>query len=144
MPFIEQTPERYLRSPRLEPVADGGALLHVIAWSGDQECILRFNVAEDGSVHGDSVATDHGTAIMGWAPGIPQPSDDPRAELQAEHQGWNVEVKYEGARSTVIVAPPSAMAAPAAADRQNARSTVRWNGRVTMLHLNKQGRWAPR
>ena len=52
MPLIEQTPERYLRSPRLEPVADGGALLHVLAWTGEQECILRFEVTEEGIVEG--------------------------------------------------------------------------------------------
>ena len=52
MPLVKQTPERYLRSPWLEPVADGGALLHVLAWSDDQEYILRFNLADDGSVQG--------------------------------------------------------------------------------------------
>ena len=50
MPIIEQTPERYLRSPRLEPAADGGALLHLLAWEGDQECILRFNLSAEGEV----------------------------------------------------------------------------------------------
>ena len=107
MPLIEQTPERYLRSPRLEPVADGGALLHVIAWAGDEEFVLRFGLAEDGSVQGEPVGTDHSAAIMGWAPGVPHPASDPKVELQAEHQGWRVEVRHEGPRSTVVVAPPS-------------------------------------
>jgi hypothetical protein len=44
---------------------------------------------------------------MGWAPGIPRPVNDPRAELAAEHQGWRAEVRHEGARSCVVVAPPS-------------------------------------
>lgn len=104
---LEQTPERYLRSPRLEPAADGGALLHVVAWSGAEECILRFNVNDDGSVRGEPIATDHGNAIMSWAPGVPHPSDDPLTELQAEHRGWQVEVRHEGPRSVVRVAPPS-------------------------------------
>jgi hypothetical protein len=107
MPLIEQTPERYLRSPRLEAVADGGALLHVLAWAGDEEYILRFSLADDGSGQGEPVATDHSAAIMGWAPSVPLPTDDPRAELEAEHQGWRAEVRHEGPRSRVVVAPPS-------------------------------------
>ncbi|MGB8332768.1 MAG: hypothetical protein WCE62_21770, partial [Polyangiales bacterium] len=107
MPLIEQTPERYLRTPRLEPLADGGAFLHVLGWSGDQEYVLRFSLADDGSLQGEPIATEHGTAIMGWAPGVPHPVNDPLAELKAEHQGWNVEVCHEGPRCSVIVAPPS-------------------------------------
>ncbi|MGB5547821.1 MAG: hypothetical protein WBM74_14705, partial [Polyangiales bacterium] len=107
MPLIEQTPKRYLRSPRLEPVADGGALLHVLAWSGDEECVLRFDLGDDGSVLGEAGATDHSPAIMTWAPGVWHPVNDSRAELAAEHQGWRVEVRHEGPRSSVIVAPPS-------------------------------------
>ena len=107
MPLIEQTPERYLRSPRLEPVSDGGALLHVFAWSGDEECVLRFKVADDGSVQGEAGATDHSPGIMAWAPGVSHPINDPLAELEAEHQGWHVEVRHEGPRSSVVVVPPS-------------------------------------
>ena len=95
MPLIEQTPERYLRSPRLEPVADGGALLHLFAWGGgDEECVLRFDLADDGTVQGEAGATDHSAAIMTWAPGVSHPINDPRAELAAEHQGWRVEVRH--------------------------------------------------
>ena len=86
MPLIEQTPERYLRSPRLEPVAGGGALLHAIAWEGDQECIVRFDVADDGEVRSEAGATDHAPGIMAWAPGVSHPITDPLAELAAEHQ----------------------------------------------------------
>jgi len=107
MPRIEQTRERYLRSPRLEPVAGGGAVLHVLAWSGDEECVMRFSVGDDGSIEGEPGATDHSDALMCWAPGTYHPINDPRAELQAEHQGWRVEVQHEGPRSTVLVAPPS-------------------------------------
>jgi len=108
MPLIEQTPERYLRSPRLEPVADGGALLHVFAWGGrDEECVLRFDLADDGAVQGEAGSTDHSAAIMTWAPGVSHPINDPCAELEAEHQGWRVEVRHEGPRSSVVVAPPS-------------------------------------
>ena len=107
MPLIEQTQERYLRCPRLEPVADGGALLHLFAWEGDQECVLRFDLAEDGSVRAEAGATDHSPAIMTWAPGMSHPINDPEAELAAEHQGWRVEIRHEGPRSSVLVAPPS-------------------------------------
>ena len=107
MPVIEQTPQRYLRSPRLEPVAGGGALLHVLAWSDDQEYVLRYALSDDGSVVGAPVATDHGPAIMAWTPGTPLPSNDPGAELEAEYRGWRASVRHEGARSTVVVAPPS-------------------------------------
>ena len=107
MPIIEQTPERYLRSPRLEPAADGGALLHVLAWEGDQECILRFNLSAEGEVLGDPSATDHAAAIMTWAPGMVHPVDDPGAELADAHQGWRVEVRHEGPRSSVAVVAPT-------------------------------------
>jgi len=104
---IEQTRERYLRSPRLEPVDDGGALLHVLAWTGGEECILRFKLTRDGVVEGEPAATDHAPAIMGWAPGMVHPVNDPLAELQAEHQGWRAAVRHEGARSTVLVVTPA-------------------------------------
>ncbi len=107
MLLIEQARERYLRSPRLEPSADGGALLHVLAWSGSEEFILRFELDEHGAVRGEPVATDHGPAIMGWAPGPPRPTSDPAAELEAAHLGWRVEVRHEGPRSTVVAIPPA-------------------------------------
>jgi hypothetical protein len=106
MLLIEQSPERYLRSPRLEPVADGGALLHVLAWSGDQEYVLRFSVSPEVALRGDPIATEHSDAIMGWAPAAARPSNDPGAELRAESQGWRIEVRYEGPRSSIVVAPP--------------------------------------
>ena len=104
---IEQTRERYLRNPRLEPVADGGALLHVLAWTGSIECVLRFKVTGEGLVVGEPSATDHAPSIMGWAPGTVRPADDHRADLEDEHQGWRVVVRHEGARSTVAVVPPT-------------------------------------
>ena len=107
MTLIEQTPERYLRSPRVEPAADGGALLYVLAWSGDEECVLRFKLSSDGALDGEASATDHAPVIMGWAPGTQHPSDDPLSELRDEHQGWTVEVRHEGARSSVVVVPPT-------------------------------------
>jgi hypothetical protein len=107
MVLIEQTPARYLRSPRLEPIDDGGALLHVLAWSADQEYVLRFHVSRSGTLQGKPIATDHTEAIMGWAPEAPRPSNDPGAELQAENQGWRVEARYEGPRCSIVVTPPS-------------------------------------
>ena len=105
--LIEQTRERYLRSPRLESAANGGALLHVVAWSGDEECILRFSLTADGEVCGEPAATDHAPAIMGWAPGMVHPVDDPAAEREDSHQGWRVRVRHEGPRSSVFVSPPA-------------------------------------
>ncbi|MEM7437425.1 MAG: CehA/McbA family metallohydrolase [Myxococcota bacterium] len=107
MPIIAQTRERYLRSPRLEAVAGGRALLYVLAWSGDEEFVLRFTLDADGSVEGEPVATDHASAIMGWAPEGPRPTADSRAELQGEHGGWRVSVSHEAGRSRVSVNPPS-------------------------------------
>lgn len=107
MPRITQTDDRYLRSPRLEPVAGGGALLHVLAWTGAEECILRFTLDAEGAPLGEPVATDHAPALMTWAPGRVHPIDDPGAELADAHRGWTVEVRHEGARSTVVVVPPT-------------------------------------
>ena len=107
MLIIEQTPERYLRSPRLEPVAGGGALLHVLVWAGEQEYVLRYTLDDDGSVQGEPVASEHGPAIMGWEPEAPRPTDDPCAALEAESSGWRARVRYVGPRSEVRVAPPS-------------------------------------
>lgn len=107
MPHIAQSDVRYLRSPRLEPVTDGGAFLHVLAWTGTEECILRFTLDAEGAPQGEPVATDHAPAIMTWAPGIVRPADDPSAELADAHQGWTVEVRHEGSRSSVVVTPPT-------------------------------------
>jgi hypothetical protein len=106
MPLIEQTRERYLRSPRLEAVAGGGALLHVLAWTGDEECVLRFNLNREGAAEGQPLASDHARAIMGWAPDMLRPVNHPTAELEAQHQGWRAIVRHSGARSTVVVVPP--------------------------------------
>lgn len=107
MLLIEQTRERYLRSPRLEAIDDSGALLHVLAWSGEQEYVLRFHLGRDGSLQGEPIATDHSEAIMGWAPDAPRPSNDPNAELRAESQGWWVEARYAGPHSSIVVTAPS-------------------------------------
>ena len=107
MPTIEQTPERYLRSPRLEAAAGGGALLHVLAWSGEEEYVLRFSLTDDGDVVGEPVATDHADAILAWHPEVPRPSDDACAELRGAHGGWSVRVAHEDGRSTVHATPPS-------------------------------------
>ncbi|MGB5812867.1 MAG: DUF3604 domain-containing protein, partial [Polyangiales bacterium] len=107
MPTIEQTPERYLRSPRLEAVAGGGALLHALAWSGGQEYVLRFSLSDDGAVQGEPVATDHCDAILTWSPEAPRPSQDARDELAAANSGWGVSVVHDGGASRVVVRPPS-------------------------------------
>ena len=108
MPLIEQTAERYLRSPRLEATADGGALLHLIAWSGEEEFLLHYAVGSDGGVRGEPVATDHSASIMGWSSSeSPQPTREPGAELRAERGGWHVTIEHERAWSRVVVTPPS-------------------------------------
>ncbi|MDB4985463.1 MAG: hypothetical protein JWN04_641 [Myxococcaceae bacterium] len=50
MARIEQRPERYLHSPRLTSRGDGTATLHVIAWQGASERVLRFAVGPDAAV----------------------------------------------------------------------------------------------
>lgn len=107
MPTIEQTPERYLRSPRLEPVAGGGALLYVLAWTDNEECVLRFSLTDKGEVDGEPVATDHASAIVAWHPEGPRPTDDPADELRGAHRGWSVRIGHDGGRSTVFATPPS-------------------------------------
>jgi hypothetical protein len=108
MTLIEHTPQRYLRCPRLEAVAGGGAWLHLLASTPEEEFALRIPVATDGSLTGEPVATEHSPAIMGWAVGsTPTPSQDPASELAAESGGWRVEVRHEAGRSSVVVRPPT-------------------------------------
>ncbi len=107
MVLIEHSPHQYLRSPRLEAAADGGALLHVLSWSGAEEYVLRYALTADGSVQGEPIATDHCPAIVAWDPGVPRPSNDCRDELAAESAGWRAFVRHEGPRSTVLVRTPS-------------------------------------
>lgn len=50
MPRIEQRPDRYLHAPRLTLGADGAARLHLIAWEGDAERVVRFAIDDAGAV----------------------------------------------------------------------------------------------
>lgn len=111
--LIEQRPDRYLRSPRLEATSDGGAFLHAIAWGPDSEYILRFTLQADGTTRGEPVALEHAPAIMGLKPLMPPTiSDDPDAQDEAEQAGWRARVEREGHRSTVVVTTPAGQAYP--------------------------------
>ncbi len=106
--LIEQRPDRYLRSPRLEATSDGGAFLHVIAWGPDGEYILRFTVTPEGEVTGKPIALEHAPAIMGLRPSMPPTiSDDPESQDEAAHSGWRAQVEREDGRSTVVVTSPA-------------------------------------
>lgn len=52
MPLLPQTPERYLRAPRLVR-APSGATLHVIAWENGGERVLQVAVDADGELRGE-------------------------------------------------------------------------------------------
>jgi hypothetical protein len=100
---IEQEKARYLHSPRLTESADGSAVLHVIAWQGDSECVLRFPVAPDGTL-GAAEAGEPLPAIVALTRGDRvEPSDDPGAELEEQRHGQRVWVElHDGAASVYL------------------------------------------
>jgi hypothetical protein len=87
MARIEQRKERYLHSPRLTTRPDGGATLHLIAWSGDGERVLRYAIAADGAV-GASEESAPVAAIVALTRGDEvQPTADEAAELEEARCG---------------------------------------------------------
>ncbi len=105
MPVLEQSRERYLRSPRLVG-RDGAATLYVIAWEPDGERLLAFAIGPDGSP-GEPTRGDRTDGIAALTPTTPpRPSEDPADEDRASDGGWHVEVRREGYRSTVVAIAP--------------------------------------
>lgn len=108
MGVIAQTADRYVRCPHLEPTSDGGAVLSVITWHAEHECVTRYAVDADGQVTGDPVATDHGEDLMGFRhTERAVPFADPAEEDRCDRGGWHVMIEREGSVSSVVVASAS-------------------------------------
>src|SRR5512139_4022954 len=107
MSLVEQTRDRYLRSPRLVATPDGGATLHALAWCDGGERWLRFPVDSVG-VAG---APDEGPlerAIADLTHAVPpEPTSDPTEEDRIGRGGWTAEIVRSGGVSTVWVTSPS-------------------------------------
>ncbi len=103
---IEQRRERYLRSPRLTPTADG-ATLHVIAWEPDGERVLAFDLSPEGTPGEARVVTPPTDAIAAFAPGEAiATTDDPGVDDAAEAGAYRVRVVHDGSVSEVRLFGP--------------------------------------
>ncbi|MBC7171522.1 MAG: hypothetical protein H5U40_03800, partial [Polyangiaceae bacterium] len=134
MALIAQTKERYLRSPRIEALADG-ARLWVVAWERDGERLLSFPLGADGEP-GEPTAGPLLRGIVALAPGSPpEPSDDAADELRAASRGAFVEVVHTGGVSEVwmsrgggdrilVFRARCTVASPAVADAPNGGTWV--------------------
>lgn len=99
---IAQTPERYLRSPRLWRSKDG-IELHLIAWNTaeDSEDLLVYSLEADGSVVDEPRRRHSGAQIPAMdADGRPA---DFRAEYRASDGAASVEVRNVGGVAEVIL-----------------------------------------
>lgn len=108
---MEQSRERYLRSPRLAR-RDGGATLYVVAWEEDGERIVRLDVDRHGEdvVLGAAASGEWRDRIAALTPTTPPaPSDDPLDEDRAHDGAWHVEVRREGYRSTIVATGPDGL-----------------------------------
>ena len=102
MGLIEQSRDRYLRSPRLAPEGDRAALW-AIAWEPSGERIVRFAVDARGEAREAELGEVH-EAIGGLSPGVPpEATDDPRDEERAVDGELCVEARRDGYRTTVVL-----------------------------------------
>src|SRR5688572_7159616 len=111
MPVITQTRERYVRSARLRANADGGATLWAIAWEGELERVLAWELDAEGAVQGEPREAQRAPAIPDIVladTGDAAPVEDPGADDEAHHDGWTVRVTREAGESRVIVGRPGA------------------------------------
>ena len=105
MALIEQSRDRYLRSPRLAPDGDG-ATLWVIAWERLGERVARFPIDARGDA-GEVELGELRSAIAGLSPSTPpEPTSDPADEERAVDGELRVEVRRDGYRSTVVLCAP--------------------------------------
>ena len=100
--LIEQSKARYLRTPRLRRT-DSGAELCVIAWQGQQEHLLFFDVDLSGQVTGETRETEGRESIVClehglWPPAI---SEDINSEDRCSQQDWSVRISRSAYQSSV-------------------------------------------
>jgi hypothetical protein len=101
MARLEQTPARYLHSPRLISVPHGTAVLSLIAWEGDAEHVLRVPVAADGQL-GAPVRDAEGPRVVALSRGDRAvPTEDDRVEQEEQRDGERVWVEQGRGQSTV-------------------------------------------
>ncbi|MFW5921359.1 MAG: CehA/McbA family metallohydrolase [Polyangiales bacterium] len=107
MALIAHARERYLRIPRLEARARGGARLHVIAWEPEGERPLTYELDGEGEVVGEPEAGERRAAIATLEPGLPlRPTDDVEAERCAVDGAWRATVTYEQGGAEIAVTGP--------------------------------------
>jgi hypothetical protein len=122
MARLEQTPTRYMHSPRLLSAPDGTAALYLIAWEGDAEHVLRIPIAADGQL-GTPVRVAEGPMVVALSRGDrAEPADDDRAEQEEQRGDERVWVEQgrgqstvwlgRGARSTTVFRGACMVAAP--------------------------------
>merc|ERR1712025_1196833 len=94
MPSLPQTPERYLRAPRLRSTP-GGAELRAVAWDCEEgvERTLRWQLDEDGALEGPEEGTAHAAIPVLDEDGQPAGA---AAELRAREGDAEVWVRVEG------------------------------------------------
>ncbi len=119
MPLLPQSPERYLRAPRLIAHDSGaGATLHVIAWEAGKprapetsqgERVLRFRLDSAGEVLGED-AGPLLPSVMALAAESPEPCEDSAALLTAVDPATSarVTVEHAGGLSRVWLTLPNA------------------------------------
>jgi hypothetical protein len=103
MARIAQEKERYLHSPRLTSTPDGGAVLHLIAWSGASERVVRYAIAPDGAL---GASTDDAALpfVVALTRGdVVAESDDPHAELEERRAGERIHIELEGGTARVVL-----------------------------------------
>lgn len=104
MPLIPQQRERYVRSARLRARPDGGATLWAIAWEGDLERVLAWELDAEGAPAGEPREVVRAPAVPDLVlpdSGDPSTTDDPAADDEARAAEVLVAVRREGGASRV-------------------------------------------
>ena len=103
MARIAQQKERYLHAPRLTATPDGGAMLHLIAWTGAHESVFTVAIAADGSLGAEQMGEER-PAIVALTRGDQiAASDDPRAELEEVRAGERVWIELSDGTASVYL-----------------------------------------
>lgn len=102
---VAQTPERYLREPRLERIEGGSLVLHVVAWSpargGEQH--LAFPLATDPLALGEPRLVAEADAIEGLSSSDVPAIVTASARDQAAAGGRRVRIERAAGRSRVVL-----------------------------------------